>query len=135
MKNLRGVLLLLAIHFSVVLACAAGSPVIVTHKMTGQSEESNTMEVLVQVRNPGKIAVSNLTLSLVPKPPFMAKRIIQNIATLEAGESIDFPLQLNVPSLAKKEMTPKTLNWAGKYENAQGQTVEFPATSRPGGGR
>ena len=115
---------------------APAPPVIVTHTFTGYSSAGNTVSVdlTVHVVNPGDSALSNVTLTFVPLRPFGPEGSTLYVGDLGPYQSGDFSVMVVTPArLSADKFSQKPLFWAGKCLDAQGQLVEFPATSRPEG--
>lgn len=135
-RVIAGTFIILSTHLSVGVACATDPPVIVTHKLAGSISETNEtyLNFTVHVENPGDSAIFGLTLSFVPSPPFLMGRTTLKVNNLHPHQSVDLPLQLTAPaSIPADEVSRRPLLWAGKCLDAQGQPVEFPATSHSGG--
>jgi hypothetical protein len=138
MKRLLAAFFILsaALLHSAGLACAANSPVIVTQTLTSYSAGGNlaALNYSIHVINPGDTPLANLTLSYVPLPSSPKGRAVLNVGNLGPHQSADLSLQLQAPArLGKDASSLKPLYWNGKYQDTQGQTIEFPAASIPGG--
>jgi hypothetical protein len=137
-KSFTGFLIALTITIFAHVAGAADPPVIVTHTLTGYSKgpSSVTLEYSLHVVNPGETPLADLTLSLVPRPPFVTTRTTVTVGFLGPKQSADMPMKLVTPLLLEKDhFSQKTLPWAGKGLNAEGKRVEFPVKSRPRGAK
>lgn len=137
-KAITALLMLMSMCFSDGLARAAAPHVIVTHVLTGSSNEGNktTLNFTVHVVNMGNAPITSLTLSLVPLPPLTPGQTTLNVSILGTHQSVDIPLQVTVPAfLNADKISHRPLFWAGKCVDAQGTPVEFPATSHHGGGQ
>lgn len=139
MKNyLTGLLTAIIINILAVLACAAGSPVTLTHTLTGYSKGTTavTLDYSLHVVNPGHTAISDLSLSLVPRHPFVTTTATVNVSHLAPKESADLRVTLVTPLLLDKDnLSRRSLSWAGKGVTAEGKLIEFPVKSSPGGAR
>ena len=137
-KSLTGLLIALTINVLAVFSFAAESPVILSHILTGYNKGSTTttIDYSLHIANPGNTTLDDLTLSLVPVPPLVAKRIIVNVGYLGPHQSTDVTLQIATPAQLDSERLSRTpLFWAGKFIDVEGKPVEFPAKSKPGGAK
>jgi hypothetical protein len=132
------VISLICICFSAASVCSAASPVIVTHALTGSSQEGNktTLKFTVHVVNSGEASITGLALSLAPLPPVDPGQTTLEVAKLGAHESVDLPAHLTVSASIKPDyISSRPLFWAGKCIDSSGTPFEFPITSLPGGAR
>ena len=128
-----GLIFSLALLQSVFAAeTAPAPPVVVTHTFTGYSTAGNTvsLDLTVHVVNPGDSALSNVTLSFIPKPPFVGGRSTLNVGTLTPRQSADFTLHLKAMAIGKDRIA-RRLFFTGKYDDINGTQIEFPVASRP----
>jgi hypothetical protein len=128
-----GLLSLATLLVFTVMASAAPPTVLMTHNLIGSSEgdKTVTLSFTVHVKNTGDSPISNLTLSFVPRPPFMPGNAILKIDSLGPHQRTDLPLQLTMPALvnAEEHHSKRRLFFAGKCLDSQGQQIEFPVTS------
>jgi hypothetical protein len=137
-KSFTGFLIALAITIFAYVACAAGPPVIVTHTLTGYSKgpAEVTLNYALHVVNPGQTPLADMTLSLVPRPPFITAGTTVNVGFLNPKQSADIQLRLMTPLLLDQaHFSQQPLSWAGECLNAEGKRVKFPVKSRPGGAK
>ena len=135
-RVIGGIFIILCALLPAGLARAADPPVIMTHKLAGSSSGTNStsLDFTVHVENPGESAIFGLTLSVVPSPPLISGRVTLTVSKLAPYQSVDLPLELTAPgSIPADEISRRPLFWVGKCLDAQGQLLEFPATSHPGG--
>lgn len=135
-KTFAGFLIALTINIFAVFAFAAESPVILNHTLTGYNRGSTsiTLDYSLHIANPGDTPLADLSLSLVPVPPLVAKRTIVSVGYLGPHQSADVTLQIVTPALLDVKRFSRTpLFWAGKYVDVEGKPAEFPAKSKPGG--
>ena len=106
---------------------APAPPVIVTHTFTGYSSAGDTFIAgfTVHVVNPGDSALSNVTLTLVPVPPFISGRSTLDVGNLAPRQSADFPLHLKAMATGKNQVACRPLFFAGKYDDANGTRSSF----------
>jgi len=137
-RTFVGLFILLSMLLPAVLAYGAESPVVVIHTLTGYSKgaDSVTLDYALHVVNAGKLPLSDVTLALVPSPQFGVQHTTVTVGSLRPRESVDLTVQLVTPIIHDQDrLSQNTLLWAGKYVNAQGNPVQFPLTSRPGGAK
>ncbi len=137
-KTLRGLLIGLTINIGAVFASAAGPPIVVTHTLTSYSQgpTATSLEYSLHMVNPGETPISNLSLSLVPRPPFVTSGSTVDVGYLAPKQSTDLSVKLVTPLLLEEDQfARKPLFWAGKCLDSRGQLVEFPIKSRPGGAK
>jgi hypothetical protein len=137
-KSFTGFLIALTINVLGVFACAEGPPVILTHTLTGYSKGPTavTLEYSMHVVNPGETAIGDLSLSLVPRLPFLTTRTTVNVSYLAPKQSTDLTVKLVTPLLLNQEQFSRSpLFWAGECLDAEGKLVEFPVKSGPGGAK
>lgn len=137
-KSFTGFLIALTVVLWSVIACAAGSPVVVTHNLTGFSQDATatTLEYSLHLLNPGEAPLSDLSLSLVPRRPFVTSRTTVDVSYLAPKQVADLTVKVVTPLLLEEEQfSRRPLFWAGKCLDAQGKLVEFPVKSKPGGAK
>lgn len=137
-KTFTGFLIALAINIFAVPVFSAESPVIVSHTLTGYNKGSTsiTLDYSLHVVNLGETPLADLSLSLVPIPPLVAKRTTVSVGYLGPHQSADVTLQIITPALLDAERFSHTpLFLAGRYLDVEGKTAEFPAKSKPGGSK
>ena len=133
-----GFLIALTMNLLAVFACAAEPPVIVTHTLTNYSEgpSSLTLDYSLHVENTGDTPLTDLSLSLVPRPPFVATTTVVDVGSLAPKQSTDVTVSLVSRFLLGEDHFQRLpLSWAGECLNAGGKLLEFPVKSRPGGAR
>jgi hypothetical protein len=140
-KSACRLFMLLALLQVPALAAALEAPVTVTHELTStfQGATALTLDYTVHLDNTGESALTNLTLSLVPLPPFSTPDLVLKLAFLGAGETADLEAELlaaqapDVEAMALAQMT-----FAVQGTDEAGHTVAFRVTSYPslmGGGK
>ena len=137
-KSFTGLLIALTINIFAVFAFAAESPVILRHTLTGYNKGSTAtiLDYSLHVVNPGNTPIADLSLSLVSVPPLVAKSLTVSVGYLGPHQSTDLTLQIVTSALLDEERFSRIpLFWAGKYLDADGKPAEFPAKSKPGGGK
>lgn len=137
-KSFTGFLIALTINVLAVFACAAGPPVILTHTLTEYSKgpRAVTLVYSLHLANPGETPLSDLSLTLVPRPPFVTTRTTVNVTSLGPTQSADIEVKLVTPLLLDQEQfSRRPLSWAGKCLDAAGKLVEFPVKSSPRGAK
>jgi len=135
-KVLARFLVLLFLPIVGASALAANAPVDVTHRLTGYNIGTNTVTATyaVHVVNPGPGTLTTITLTAVRMPPFTEGRATFNVSSLAANQGADFSMQLEAPATIGQTTLEKTpLFFAGKCIDSQGNSVEFPVKSSPGG--
>jgi tripartite motif-containing protein 71 len=134
MKRLLSGLFILSALLIPSLVWAEAPPVVLTHTVTGYStgDETVTIDISVHVANPGDSALSNVTLTFVPMPPFISGRSTLDVGTLAPRQSADFALHLEAMATGMDRIARRPLFFAGKCVNADGTKVEFPVSSYPG---
>lgn len=133
-KILSSLLLLIGLLVPPAVAVAGDAPVILTHRLTSSLEGSAalTLYFTVHLQNPGDGALTNLALSFVPLPPFSPHGAKVSIGNLGPHQSTDFEIVLQAPPQETADaFTYVPLTFAGKFLDAQGRQVEFPAISNP----
>jgi hypothetical protein len=145
-NTIAGLLAVIVIHCYASLAYAVETPILMHHSLTGYNKLSGnnkhkgskeiTLDYSLHVENPGDTALDDLSLSLVLRPPFVAKKTIVNIGYLGPHQSADIKLRIATPmSLDPEKFARKPLSWAGKCLDAEGKLLEFPVKSRSGGAK
>ena len=137
-KTIRRFSIAVTLNILAGFACAAGPPVVVTHTLTSYSQgpTATSLEYSLHMVNPGETPISNLSLSLVPRPPFVTSGSTVDVSYLAPKQSTDLSVKLVTPLLLEEDQfSRKPLFWAGKCLNSQGKLVEFPIKSRPGGAK
>ncbi len=137
-RSFAGLFVLLAMLLPAVSAWGAESRVTVSHTLTGFNMGTNTVTVdySLHVVNNGEAPVVNLSLSLVPLPPFVANRTIVNVGYLGTRQSADVSLQLVTRAiLSADRFSQQPLFLVGKYLDGEGKPAQFPVKSKPGGAK
>lgn len=144
-KTFAGFLIALTINIFAAFAFAAEPPVILSHTLAGSSKvEGNnknkgsviTHDYSLHVENPGETPLSDLSLSLVPRPPLVSKRTIVRVGYLGPHQSTDIRLKVVTRMVSDpKNISEMPLLWAGKCLDAEGMLIEFPVKSRTGGAK
>lgn len=135
-KTFTGFLTALTMIVLATIACADGPPVQLTQTLTGYSKGATEvkLEYAVEVLNREDAALNNLTLTLVPRPPFVITKRVFTLKNLAGKGKAELKLQLVTRQLLEEsQFSKKALLWAGKYLDANGNLVQFPVKSRPGG--
>ena len=137
-KSFTGFLIAVTINISAVIACAADPPVSMTHDLTGYEKgpKSITLEYSLHLVNTGETPIGDLSLSLVPRLPFVTTSTSFDIGYLAPEQSADVTVKMVTPlSLDREQFSKRALYWAGECLDAEGKLVEFPLKSRPGGAK
>ncbi len=137
-RSFAGLFVLLAMLLPAASAWGGESRIVVTHTLTGYNMGTNTVTVdySLHVVNNGEAPVVNLSLSLVPMPPFVGNRTMVNVGYLGARQSADVPLRLVTRTvLSAERFSQQPLFLVGKYLDGEGNPAQFPVKSKPGGAR
>jgi len=137
-RSITGLLIALFVLISAAFVFAAEPPVIVTHTLTGVSKgaTTTTLAYSLHVINPGDAPLTDLSLSLVSRPPLVAKRTIVTVGSLGPHQSEDINLEVVARTVADPEkLAQKPLLWAGRCFDAAGKLIEFPVKSEAGGAK
>jgi hypothetical protein len=124
-----------------VLARGSEAPVTVSHELmsTFQGATGLTLNYTVHLENTGENALTELSLALVPLPPFSTRDLVLKLAFLGAGETADLDVELLAPPEPDFEaMTFAQMSFAVKGTDPDGHPVAFRVTSFPtlmGGGK
>jgi hypothetical protein len=119
------------------LVLAAKTQVVLDQTLTSYSKLSGaaTLNYSLRVTNTGETPIAELSLTLVPQPPVAVKKSL-NVGYLGAHDSVFIPVQLVTPTPLDQEKYARIpLFWQGKYLDAGGKAVEFPAVSKSGGAK
>jgi hypothetical protein len=120
------------------LASAAEAPVILTHQLTLSQEGPVTLTLYytVHLKNPGRGALTNLKLFLVPPPTFMVREpVVLKVSYLGPRETADLQMALPAwPLQSAGLLALRPLYFSGKGNDAQGRPLVFRAVSRLGQG-
>jgi DNA-binding beta-propeller fold protein YncE len=132
-RSLAGLFILSALLIPS-LVWAEAPPVTLMHTVTGYSsgDKTVTIDISVHVTNPGNSALSNVTLTFVPMPPFISGRSTLDVGSLAPRQGADFTLHLEAMAIAIDKLAHRPLFFAGKCDEADGTQVEFPVSSYPG---
>jgi hypothetical protein len=131
-KSLRRLFMVLAFLQFPALAGALEAPVSVSHELTStfQGTTGLSLNYTVHLKNTGESALTDLVLSLVPRPPFITRERVLKLPFLGEGETADLELELLTAQEPDFEaMTFAQLSFAGKGVDAEGHPVEFRLTS------
>jgi hypothetical protein len=137
-RALAELLILLAINLFASLTHAAPPQLVLDHTLTGYSKSATavTLDYSLHVTNPGNTPLADLSLSLVPIPPLVAKGKTVSVGYLGPHQSAYVSLQIVTPALLDEDRFARIpIFWAGKYQDSEGKLVQFPAKSRPGGAK
>ncbi len=137
-RSFAGLLVLLAILVPAGLAYGAESRFMVSHTLEGYNKGTATvtLDYSLHVMNNSDTPVIDLSLSLVPMPPFITNKTTVNVGYLGAHQSADVSLQLVTNTLLGADrFSQHHLFFVGKYIDGEGKPVEFPVKSKPGGAR
>jgi hypothetical protein len=126
--------MLLALLLAPVVVQAVELPVTVSHELTStfQGADSLTLNYTVHLANAGESGLTELSLSLVPLPPFTTRDLVLKLAYLGAGETADLEAELlagqepDVDAMALAQMT-----FSIKGTDDEGHPVSFRVTSFP----
>jgi hypothetical protein len=136
-RFLTAVVVVVTLFLVPALVLAARTQVVLDQTLTayGKLSGAATINYSLRVTNTGETPIAELTLTLVPQPPVVVKKTL-NVGYLGAHESVFVPVQLVTPTLLDQEKFSRMpLFWQGKYLDAGGKTVEFPAVSKSGGAK
>jgi hypothetical protein len=137
-RSFAGLLVLVAMLLPAGLAFGAESRVMVSHTMAGYNKGTATvtLDYSLHVMNNSDTPVVNLSLTLVPMPPFITNKTTVDVGYLGAHQSADVSLLLVTKTLLSADrFSQQPLFFVGKYLDGEGKTAEFPVKSKPGGAR
>lgn len=127
-----------ALMLPAVWAVAQGPPVAVSHEVTGWStgETAATVQVALQVANPGDTPLKEVTLRVVPMAPVVGERTPVQVGTLEPRQKRTLAITLTAhPVSGPKQLAVRPLRFTGSYLDQGGTEHRFPVTSFPGGAK
>ncbi|WP_183361508.1 hypothetical protein [Geomonas limicola] len=127
---------LAALMLPAVLAVAQGVPVAASHAVTGWSagDTAATVQIALQVTNPGNATLKDVSLSVVPMAPVTGGEAAVQVGTLEPRQKRTLSLTLQAhPVSGAKQVALLPLRFTGSYLDEDGTEHAFPVTSFPGG--
>lgn len=114
----------------------AESPIFVNHTLTGYTmgTGSAVMNFSLTVKNPGNSSITNLILSYVPLMIISRDPITLNIGTLDPQAEVQVPFTITTPMLLDHmKFSGQPLFWIGSCTDDNGNQIQFPVNSVPGG--
>lgn len=137
-RTLTRLTVLLALLLPAEWAWSSGVPIVLTHTVTDFRAGIATagFDVQLRVANHGVLSLSDLTLSLVPMPPFFkgCKTLVAGSLTPQQSATIHLHLEAS-PNHGRHEVAGRVLHFTGKYRDADGTVQEFTVTSHPEGAK
>jgi len=133
-KSLGRLFMLLAFLLVPAMAAALEPPVTVTHELTStfQGATALSLNYTVHLENTGESALTNLSLALVPLPPFSSRELVLKLAFLGAGDTADLEAELPAALTQDVEaMTFAQITFAVQASDDEGRPVAFRVTSYP----